>query len=346
MTYPQQYPPAPGYPPPGYPPQAPPPVLYPPQPPAQPQGYYPQAPQGYGAPPVAGPQQPPPTQLARGSLKSFANQPNGAFGPALKFDVQGRWYVMRVARALNDGDSRQASDPKTRQPQWNQDGSPKEQLMIPVIIKPGISQAHPTGAATFYVQSKNQREELNRALAEAGLADLTEVRGGDVIFAMLTGERSSGMGNPAKLYQMTYTRAENVDTTWGAEAPPMAPSEVAAQPAQAPPPPPAAPTAPQYAQPQYVPQGQAPAPYQPQPGMPGWSPPVQQPPTPQPAQAPPPAPPGVPQPPAAPPVQQPAPQAPSAPPAAAGAPEPTPEMQARMQQLANAAMGVQAQPTG
>lgn len=329
MTYPQQqYPPQGYYPPqPGpaqqYPPQQPAPVLYPQQP-AAPQGYYPQAPQGYA--PQQAPQVPPP-QLAKGSLKSFSSQPNGSFGKALKFDVVGRWYLCRIARPLNDGDSRQRTDPQTRTPVWNSDGTAAEQLCLPVIITPGTSPEHPTGAATLYIQSKNQREELTRAMTEAGLSDLTHVQGGDVIYIAYTGQRSSGMGSPAKIYDIRYTPAAQVDQVWGAQAPPLAPVEQQVQQPVQPVVPPQAAMQAQVQQGYYLPppvMGPQQAPAQPQPAVPAQ--PVAQapmaPPVPQAA----PQPPAPPQPPAVPP--QPAAGAPGSPPLA------TPEMQARMNALA------------
>jgi hypothetical protein len=192
--YPQQpqYPQSPGYPTPQYPamPQ------YPPQPAAgqasQP-GYYPQQ-------PPAVPVQP----TAAGSLDAFYRQPSTGAGKSLAFTTPGTSYVGIVTRPITDGDIQQQTDTQGR-PAFFRDGRPKFVMKVPLQMQP--TQEYPDGLAQWYVKGQ-ARDELVRAMAEAG-APAGPPEAGAIVQVTFTGTRSSGPGmNPTKLFRVAYQRPQ------------------------------------------------------------------------------------------------------------------------------------------
>lgn len=240
----------PGYAPqyPGYPqqPQAAPPApapAYPAPAPAYPQQGYAPAPQAY--PPA--PAQPP---LATGSIDDFYNQPSTGGGPSLKFDQLNTRYVGVVARALGQGDVQQQTDTQGR-PLFFRDGRPKWVMKVPLLIN---HPSFPDGTAQWYVKGAT-RDELNRAMAEAG-SSAQAPEPGATIDVTFVSTRASGQGmNPAKVFRVVYT-PPGVTPAQQAPVQPQ-PQAVAPQVPQA------APPLPQYSAPAPV-QQQPQAPVQPQ----------------------------------------------------------------------------------
>lgn len=193
-TQPQPYPAPPQYPPtpsPTYP--APPPAQqYPPQYGQPPQGY---APQGFApAPPPAIP----------GTLDQFYSQPSTGGGKALSFEAMGQTYTGIVSRPIGDGDISQQTDTQGR-PQFFRDGRPKFVMKVPLQIQP--SPTYPDGIAQWYVKGAS-RDELVRAMAEAGAPD-GPPEAGSIITITMTGTRPSGPGmNPTKLVRVEYRRPQ------------------------------------------------------------------------------------------------------------------------------------------
>lgn len=283
-----QYPPQPEQQPPAYPPQYGPPPAYPPPaaPPQAPQFIAPPAPQyppQYGQaqyPPAYGQPQgyPPPPPTVRGSLDDFYNQPSTGGGKALSFEMVGTTYVGIVSRPIGDGDIQQQTDTQGK-PATFRDGRPKFVMRVPLQMQP--SQLYPDGIAQWFVKG-NDRDELVRAMAEAGAPE-GPPEAGSIITITFTGTRPSGPGmNPTKLKQVRYQRPGGaapatanghaaVHQVAPAAAPPPAPERVnGGQPPQyapppAAPPPAAAPPAQTYPAPVPAP---PPAPPVPQPGPP------------------------------------------------------------------------------
>lgn len=249
--YPQQ-PMAPGYPPQGYA-----------QPPMQ--GGYP----GQAPGPVA-----PPVQA--GNIDDYYNQPVAAGGPGISWKDKpiGTTYVGVIASAPN---VQQDSDYTTKLPKFQRDGvTPQWVMLIPLervqsnYATPNGQPEHPTGEVVFYARGKD-KEELNRAVAEAGCSGAPQV--GGTFQVTLVERKPQRQGNPKNVVRIQYTPPNG--QVHQAQAPvqqeAVAPSPTPAQP-QAPAPQPAAPQQfqpqapapqpvaqqeqpPQWAQPQAVPQG-------------------------------------------------------------------------------------------
>lgn len=177
------------------------------QPPMQPQGPppgYGQMPQqGYGQ---AGPEAP---ALAQGSISDFYAQPSTGGGGGLKFEQLGTRYVGRVARAIQDSDVQQATELNSNRPATYKDGRPKFVLKVPLEqVQCAMPQLTPQdGLGQLYVKGA-MRDELARAMAEAGSSAQVPEAGAwiDITF---TSTRASGAGmNPAKIYQIRYTLPE------------------------------------------------------------------------------------------------------------------------------------------
>jgi len=231
---------------------------YPQQPPAQ-QGY--QYPQGY--PQGNWPQMPamqpmaPPVPLAEGSLDDFFDQPSVGGGPAVSWKGKPDGYGVAgiVARAVGKGDVQQETDPQTRMPKFFGDGRPKFVMKVPLKVQPG--QEFPEGEAQLYVRGQ-LRDELVRAMTEAGAPPNSAPEEGAGIVVTLIGRKPSRMGNPANVFHVQYHRpasANGAAATSPASAP--APQQAPVQgvnfqqqgPVQVQQPQ-------QYQQPQYPPQGQ------------------------------------------------------------------------------------------
>jgi len=219
------------------------------QPPAQPQypnypppqaPQYPQYPaqqpypQQYAPPPQA-PAQP----LAAGNLDDFYNQPSAGGGAALKFEQIGTRYVGIVTRPIGNGDIQQQTDVHQR-PQFFKDGRPKFVMKVPLQMQP--SQLYPDGLAQWYVKGA-ARDELVRAMAEAGAPEGAPEQGA-IIDVTFTSQRPSGAGmNPAKLFQVRYTRPQGSQAAPAPAAPPVATSPAPGQ-VTSPPAPPVQPAPP------------------------------------------------------------------------------------------------------
>ncbi|MEP7738558.1 hypothetical protein ABKW28_12950 [Nocardioides sp. 31GB23] len=237
---------------------------YPPQFPQAPAPQYPQAPGGYPQQPYAQPQypaqqyppqaqqQPAAPPLATGTLDDYYSQPSAASGPSLSWAnaAPGTTVVGIVARDVTNSDIQQQTNPQGI-PQTFRDGRPKYVMKVP--LKVPASQSHPEGEATWYVKGQ-ARDELVRAMAEAGATEKAPKAGAQVAVT-LVGKRPSGAGyNPSNVFQVVYTPSGGGA---GAQAP--APQQPAQQYQQQ-----APDQGQQYQQPvqQAAPQGQAPA-YQP-----------------------------------------------------------------------------------
>lgn len=139
------------------------PAQYQPNPYAQPQP----GPYGFPAPPPQ--QQGPP--LAKGSLDDFYTQPNTGGGKAISWNGKPDGYtiVATVSREITQGDVRQDTDPKTRQPKYHADGRPKFSLIVPFRLLAQYPD-YPEGEARLFLRGQ-LRDETSRAMAEAGVTD-------------------------------------------------------------------------------------------------------------------------------------------------------------------------------
>lgn len=191
----------------GYPPQQAPQQPYAPQQYQQPAPaayQQPYAPQGYGQP-APGPQQPP---LAQGGLDEFYSQRATGSGPGLSWQNKpiGHWYAGVVSRDVGDGDVQQQTN-TMQQPQFFKDGSPKFQMLVPLgQVQAADGQAPENGEGTWYVKGQ-ARDELSRAMQEAGCSYRTP-KAGDFVVVTLVQRRPSGAGfQPANVFQIRYQPA-------------------------------------------------------------------------------------------------------------------------------------------
>lgn len=202
---PQGYAPAPQY-------QAPPPQVFMPQ-------YG--APQGYGQPQF----QPPAQPLVQGSIDDYFAQPSTGGGAALKFPQVGVSHIGIVARPVTNADIQQQTQPGTGQPAFYKDGRAKFVMKVPLKVNP--QPGHEDGQAQLYVAG-GMRDELVRAMAEAGAPE-GPPEAGAIIQITCTGTRPSGPGmNPAKTWQIRYTRPGGQPPAPQA-APPAAPVQAPQQ---------------------------------------------------------------------------------------------------------------------
>jgi hypothetical protein len=118
-------------------------------------------------------------------------------------------------------------------PQFFRDGRPKFVMKVPLQMQP--SAEHPDGLATWFVKGQT-RDELARAMAEAG-APAGPPEAGAIIDVTYVSDRQSGAGmNPAKQFKVVYTRPDGTTPSPAPAAvpqpgPTVAPSPVAQQPA-------------------------------------------------------------------------------------------------------------------
>jgi len=162
----------------------------------QQQGFYPPQPQY--APPA-----PPAPPLAQGSLDSFYNQPAVGGGKSLKFTQIGETVQAMVARDVTNGDVQQettlAAPGQPSQPKFFRDGSPRYQLILPLLLPNGEQ-------STFYVKGAT-REVLIDAMNKAGCPANSFPAKGDVLTITLSGLTPTGFGQPRKDYSISYVRA-------------------------------------------------------------------------------------------------------------------------------------------
>jgi hypothetical protein len=183
-----------------------PPQQYPQQFPQYPPQGFPQqqfAPSGVpGYPPVQ--MAPPPPPLAQGSIDDFYSQPVTGGGAFWKFEGPGVYHAGFVARAIAQGDIRQQTTPPAQGsvPQTYRDGRPKFEMLVPLKVQP--DQVHLDGLATWAVRG-NDREELTRAMAEAGAPE-GPPEAGAFIQVVCTELRPTRGGIPQKVKQVQYTR--------------------------------------------------------------------------------------------------------------------------------------------
>lgn len=207
-----------------YPQQAPPQQQFP----AQPQ--YPMAPpapqypaqQQYPGQPAYGAPQPPPVQLANGSIDDYYSQPSAGGGPSISWKDQpnGATVVGIVARDVTDGDIQQDTDPKTGQPKTYRDGRPQFVMKVTLTVQP--SPTFPDGEAALWVRGQ-MRDELVQAMGQAGVKGAPQK--GAVLQVTLV-ERKPGRGAiPKNVYSVSYTPPNEA----GAVAPSPAPAPVAQQ---------------------------------------------------------------------------------------------------------------------
>lgn len=262
MNYPLPQPPYQG--PPPAQPAAPPVQQYPPQYPQAPQQGYPvtpPAPQypGYPVAPAQGyapqqyAQQAPPAPVANATIADFYNQPSSGSGPSIGWKTKqgldkpiGSWFAGHVSRDVTNGDIDQQTN-TAGVPQTFRDGRPKLQMKVGLkgLTTSEGNGDHPDGEGTWYVKGLG-RDELSRAMAEAGCPAGETPKAGAYVVVVLVGRRPNGAGyNPSNIVQVTYTPAAG--SAPAAPAPAAVPAqqpEQYAAPVQAPAPPPAAPVAP------------------------------------------------------------------------------------------------------
>lgn len=211
------YPPQPQAP--AYPPAVPA-QQYPPQPPQQP--YYPpqapapQAPYGGAPAQPAPPQQPPavPAQpLAKGTLDDYFTQPSAGSGPGIAWSDKagnqkpiGTTYHGVVARDVTQADIEQQIGHPSQgsQPLFFRDGRPKLQMKVPLRVP--VSEEFPQGEATLYVKGQT-RDELTRAMNEAGLGTQAVPKAGDQISIQLVQRRPNPGRMPSNIVAIRYVPA-------------------------------------------------------------------------------------------------------------------------------------------
>lgn len=250
MTYPQQYPPQ--FPQPQAPAQSP---GQPYNPAVGPAPQYPQPappqqfPGVYGAPPAYGGFQPPqqyppqpPMQLQNGTLSDYFNQPSTDGGPGLTWRDKvtkadkpiGSRYIVQIIRDVKDSDVRQQTTmatPQTpAQPKAYRDGRPMLEMAVPCRLLEAIPHEFPDGTATWYVKGQG-RDELVRAMTEAGAPKPGEPQGGDMAVITLTERKPSrGGGVPANIVAVQYQCANpNLVTVAPSPAPVAQPAPQAPQ---------------------------------------------------------------------------------------------------------------------
>lgn len=150
------------------------------------------------------PQQSPQPSLVQGSLDAFFQQPSVGGGPSLKFEVN-TTHVGFIARTITNADIQQQTQPNSNTPATFKDGSPKFVMKVPLIVQPNND--YPDGQAQWYC-SGAARDDLVRAMAEAGAPSGPPEKGA-LVTITCTGTRKSGPGmNPAKLYKIVYKRPD------------------------------------------------------------------------------------------------------------------------------------------
>jgi hypothetical protein len=150
-----------------------------------------------------------------GTLDQFYAQPSTGGGKALTFEAPGTQYIGIVTRPIGDGDIQQQTDTQNR-PATFKDGRPKFVMKVPLQMQP--SPAYTDGLAQWYVKGA-ARDELVRAMAEAGAPE-GPPEAGSVITVTMTGTRPSGAGmNPTKLFHVHYRRPQGAPPAPAAAAP-------------------------------------------------------------------------------------------------------------------------------
>lgn len=207
---------------------------YPPQQPAMPQyptqTQYPQQPypgtqmqpppQQFAYPQQQMYPQPAPQPLAQGTLSDFFNQPSTGGGPVFSWKGKptGTTYAGIVSRQITDGDIQQQTMPNSNTPAFYRDGRKKFLMKVPLTVTP--TPEFPDGQAQWWV-SGSARDELARAMSEAGCGTNTVPEPGAAIVITLTGERPSGPGmNPSKTYRIQYRRPVGTAAVTPTQQPP------------------------------------------------------------------------------------------------------------------------------
>lgn len=255
---PMGYPAQPGYPQQQYPQQ---PIQqgYPAQPgyPQQPQQGYPQQyaqqPMGQMAPPA-----PPPAQS--GTLDDFYNQAVAAGGPGISWkDKQiGTTYVGTIGATCT---VQQDTDYTTKMPMFQRDGvTPKWVMLIPLTqVQSNFATFNgapefPDGEVVYYARGKD-KEELNRAMAEAGCSGAPQP--GATFQVTLAQRKPNRQGNPTNVVQIRYTPPNGQAHQAAPQQAPVAEAPAPVQQVQQPQAPAPQPMAPQVPQ-QYAPPAQQP----------------------------------------------------------------------------------------
>lgn len=151
-------------------------------------------------------QQQPMQPLVQGTFNDFFNQPSTGGGPVFSWKGKpiGTTYVGIVSRPIMQSDIQQQTMPGSNVPAYFRDGRPKFLMKIPLQVHQ--SPEFPDGTAQWWV-SGSARDELARAMTEAGCEPNTTPEVGAAIAITLTGERPSGPGmNPSKTYHVKYQR--------------------------------------------------------------------------------------------------------------------------------------------
>ena len=165
------------------------------------------------APPA--PQQPA-QPTAPGTLDAFYAQPSTGGGKAWSFHNKpnGTTYSGVVARPVTNADIQQQTDKNTGAPKFYRDGRPMFVMIVPLLVPP--SQDHPDGQAAWWVRGQ-ARDELARAMAEAGAPE-GPPEAGATVHVTKAGERPGRNGNnPSYQYRVQYIRPQ------GAAPVPVAP---------------------------------------------------------------------------------------------------------------------------
>lgn len=172
-------------------------------------------------PPAAGYQQQPALApvLARGTLEDWADQPTGGGGAATsKFFTpqrpQGSWLRLRVTRDLNHADVKQQTDKFGKPLTFTGSGKPKFVLIIPCQVlsssdPASASQHYSDGAVTVWLKGVPS-DAFKSAMAAAGVNDpsLALLKGqlaGAEFYMVSAGTKQFGNGNPANMFDFTYT---------------------------------------------------------------------------------------------------------------------------------------------
>jgi hypothetical protein len=206
--------------------------------------------------------------LARGTLEDFVDQPSAGGGAATSkfFTPQrpiGSWLQLRIARDVTHADVKQQTDKFGKPLTFTSSGKPKFVLIIPCKV---ISSSDPAATAQHYDDGNVTvwlkgvpYDAFKAAMAAAGVSDPTKAinlgqLGGAEFYMIGAGTKQFGQGNPANMFDFTYTpngreltegAGRAVSPTPGVTLPvaavpptaPPAPAPISAVPAAVPPPP-------------------------------------------------------------------------------------------------------------
>lgn len=141
---------------------------------------------------------------ATGNVSDFFGQPSASTAPALTWKGQpiGTNYTGVISGACR---VQQQTDPSEGKPKYWRDGSPRWVMLIPMSLP--VSERFPDGEGTYWCQGAD-RDELVRAMTEAGVPQGTAPEIGAGLSITYTRDKQNSMGNPTKIKTIQYVRPD------------------------------------------------------------------------------------------------------------------------------------------